>query len=78
MTTDKSHAGSGLDTVQLKVRNDANGQALRFEIRFGIKAVSAKLNHPPESGMIQVNLDTYMTRVVEDVASVDPSTVLPL
>jgi len=68
----------GLETVQLAVRNDANGQALRFEVRFGSKAVSAKLNQVPDSGMIQVNMDTQMTRVVEEVANVDPSKVLPL
>ena len=60
LTTDKRYAGSGLETVQLAARNDANGQALRFEVRFGSKAVSAKLNQVPESGMIQVNLDTQM------------------
>ena len=60
LTTDKRYAGSGLETVQLAARNDANGQALRFEVRFGSKAVSAKLNTVPESGMIQVNMDTQM------------------
>ena len=50
-----------------------NGQRLRFEVRFGAAAISPRMPRPPPTGIIQVNLNTGNTRIVELVATGEPS-----
>lgn len=63
------HGAVALDPIRLPT-----GLEARFEIRFGPNAVSDRMREPPSSGMIQVNLDTENTRVVQRVQP-KPSTV---
>jgi hypothetical protein len=55
----------GDDTLRLADAAAPDGATLRFELRFGAAATSAKLAAPPPSGAVQVNLGTGNTRVVD-------------
>ena len=48
-----------------------NGKVLRFEVRFGNAAISAKMPQPPSTGIVQVNLDDQNTRIVERYVDID-------
>ena len=53
-----------------------NGRVLRFEVRFGANAVSAKFPTQSHTGILQVNLDDNNSRVVvplDDAAASAPS-----
>ena len=66
-------AGSRADLSGWQISGAADGSdggqagatRLRFEVRFGEHAVSARWPEPPPSGIIQVNLDNDNTRIVE-------------
>ena len=46
---------------------DGTTQVMQFEVRFGENATSPRMPTPPPSGIIQVNLATNNTRVVDKV-----------
>ena len=46
----------------------ADGNVLKFEVRFGNYAKSSRMPRPPPSRMVQVNIDNENTRVVEQIA----------
>ena len=54
----------GLPNVRLPDVTLADGTRLAFEVRFGSAAVSKHMPTPPDSRIIQVNLNSGMTRVV--------------
>ena len=53
-----------LDEVSVTLPDGAT-QVLQFEVRFGENATSPRMPTPPPTGMIQVNLATDNTRVVD-------------
>ena len=56
----------GANSVRISDVRLASGATLRFEIRFGAAARSAKMNEPSRTGICQVNLDNENARIVED------------
>ena len=56
-----------------------NGKIMEFEVRFGTNAISDRCPKPPESRMIQVNLETQNTRaVVRSEPAPDAAAPLPV
>jgi hypothetical protein len=60
---------SGATCLQMEDVRLPDGGTMRFELRFGAGATSTKLTVPPSSGMVQVNVDTENTRIVDCAAA---------
>lgn len=60
------HRSVTLDDVVVTMPDGAT-QTMQFEIRFGENATSPRMPTPPPSGIVQVNLATNNTRVVDKI-----------
>jgi hypothetical protein len=59
-------SSSGDRAVRVSDVRLKNGTILQFEVRFGDDATSSKFPSPPQSRMLQVNLENSNSRVVVD------------
>ena len=54
----------GRPSVRISDVRLPSGRVLRFEVRFGVNAVSSRSPAPSHTGMLQVNLDDGNSRTV--------------